>query len=262
MFKSPSPLFDGTGGDILGDTIMDNEIRKNPTFEYEESSIYIANYNAEAQLGRIIVNGLIQDMQDMVSVDSPFYTLFKGKTYHQSIQVANSLLTMAKFAGIQGGLGIESAYTLYESYLEKTDDCHSMTDLTSTVYSALIEYTSEVDRLHSMTRKQYSAPINRAIAIIMDKMPEKITLEDVAVEVHLTPKYLSALFIKETGESFCNYVRDIRIQNAKKLLETSDMSLLEITNLLNFSSQSYFNHIFKQKTGMTPKEFKNSQQTQ
>lgn len=227
----------------------------------QTSSLYAETYSAETTIGRIVSSGSVYDMQDMVQTDSKFFSLFKGKTYHQSTHVAINLLTIAKLSSIHGGLGLDSAFNLYESYLEKLDECHSQTDLTSTIYSALIEFSDEVARVNSMTRNQYSPAINRAITVIMDKMPEKITLDDVAAEVHLTPKYLSALFLKETGSCFSSYVQDIRIQNAKKLLETSDLSLLEITNMLNFSSQSYFNHIFKQKTGMTPKEFKNYLQT-
>ena len=43
---------------------------------------------------------------------------------------------------------------------------------------------------------------------------------------------------------------------AKTLLLSSDLTYLEISNMLNFNSQSYFNQSFKKKTGFTPKEFK------
>ncbi|MCR5468975.1 MAG: AraC family transcriptional regulator [Lachnospiraceae bacterium] len=226
-----------------------------------DHSKHAQTYEAEIKLGRIINNGSVLNMQEMIEPDSDLFFLFKKMTYHKSIQTAIGLLNVAKMSAIHGGLGVDSAYTLYDSYLERFNECHSSSDLLSAVYSALLEYTEAVANVHSMTREKYSATINNAITIIADRIPEKISLSQVAAEVHITPKYLSALFIKETGISFSDYVQDIRIQKAKQLLESSDLSLLEITNMLNFSSQSYFNHIFKKKTGMTPKEFKSFLQT-
>ena len=87
-------------------------------------------------------------------------------------------------------------------------------------------------------------------------MPDKITLEELADEIHLSPKYLSALFNKETDSSITDFMQDMRIDEAKRLLQHSDLGYLEISSLLNFSSQSYFNCIFKKKTGLTPKEYR------
>ena len=75
-------------------------------------------------------------------------------------------------------------------------------------------------------------------------------------ELHISAKYLSVLFNKETGSSIPDFIQDIRISEAKLLLLSSDLTYLEISNMLNFNSQSYFNQIFKKKTGLTPKEFK------
>ena len=87
-------------------------------------------------------------------------------------------------------------------------------------------------------------------------MPEKITLDNLAEELHISAKYLSVLFNKETGSSIPDFIQDIRVNEAKSLLVTSDLTYLEISNMLNFNSQSYFNQIFKKKTGLTPKEFR------
>ena len=97
---------------------------------------------------------------------------------------------------------------------------------------------------------------NKCIKRIIEKLPDKITLDDLAGDLHISAKYLSALFNKETGMSISDFMNNIKISEAKRLLAGTDMSYLEISNMLNFCSQSYFNNLFKKKEGMTPKEYR------
>ena len=66
----------------------------------------------------------------------------------------------------------------------------------------------------------------------------------------------SRLFKSETGMTFSDYVNHRKIEEATGLLQYSDYSDLEISNLLCFSSQSYFIKIFKKVMNMTPNEYK------
>lgn len=53
------------------------------------------------------------------------------------------------------------------------------------------------------------------------------------------------------------YIQEQKIEKAKSLLKTTDRSILEIATYLGFSSQGYFQNVFKKLTGMTPKEYRN-----
>ena len=74
--------------------------------------------------------------------------------------------------------------------------------------------------------------------------------------IYLPPKYLSALFHKETGQTLTVFIHKVLIEKAQNLLAHSDYSLGEISTYLNFSSQSYFISIFKRYTGITPRQYR------
>lgn len=84
----------------------------------------------------------------------------------------------------------------------------------------------------------------------------QITLEDVARDINVSPQYLSKLFKDETGENFIDYLTCIRIKIAKKLLESSDKSIKEISYSIGYSDPNYFSRIFKKIVGVTPTEYK------
>ncbi len=86
----------------------------------------------------------------------------------------------------------------------------------------------------------------------------KVSLEDVAKEVHLSPNYLSSIFRMEMKMSFNAYLNKVRIDQSKQLLLTNDMSLQDIVQMVGFTDQSYFTKVFKRYVGVTPFEYRRS----
>jgi YesN/AraC family two-component response regulator len=72
----------------------------------------------------------------------------------------------------------------------------------------------------------------------------------------ITPKYLSATVKKCTGRSANDWIYDYILAEAKRLIKTTDLSVVEISNQLGFNNQSFFGKFFKQRTGTTPYRFK------
>ncbi len=85
---------------------------------------------------------------------------------------------------------------------------------------------------------------------------EDCSLQTVAAHVHVTPNYLSNLFKKETGTGLTNYVAQLRIEEAKLLLQRSRLRMTEIAGEVGFDNSSYFTVVFKQMTGESPREFR------
>jgi AraC-like DNA-binding protein len=75
--------------------------------------------------------------------------------------------------------------------------------------------------------------------------------------VHLSPGYLSDLLKKETGKNTQEHIHLYLIEEAKGRLISTDKSVSEIAYELGFDYPQYFNKLFKQKTGLTPIEFRN-----
>jgi len=85
---------------------------------------------------------------------------------------------------------------------------------------------------------------------------KKLTLQDVAQEVCLSPKYLSRVFKQKTGKSFLEYKLELRMNKAKELLRESGDNVEEISCKLGYQNPESFGKIFRQLIGLTPREYR------
>ena len=85
---------------------------------------------------------------------------------------------------------------------------------------------------------------------------ENIKLEDIANHVYLSPYYFSRTFKKHMDSTPVEYLINYRINNAKKVLHNTDLSINEIAHSCGFNSTSHFITTFKKHVGMSPKKFR------
>ncbi|MHB8769960.1 MAG: PocR ligand-binding domain-containing protein [Syntrophales bacterium] len=83
-----------------------------------------------------------------------------------------------------------------------------------------------------------------------------ISLKKIAEAVEINPFYLSHLFRKEMGISFLEYLTSVRISIAKKLLQQTDLSIIEICLEVGYQDPSHFATIFRKKEGIRPLEYR------
>ncbi|NHM31397.1 response regulator [Neobacillus terrae] len=102
------------------------------------------------------------------------------------------------------------------------------------------------------------SPVERVIQYVKSRAPGEVTLTEAAACVHLNPSYLSKLFKDKTEQNFMDFVLDIRMKEAKNLLERTSLRITEITDRLGYSDITYFSNAFKRKTGLTPSEYRKS----
>ncbi len=102
----------------------------------------------------------------------------------------------------------------------------------------------------------YNKIIKNAINYINEHFRENVSLERIADYVHMSKIYFRKQFIEATGMSPHEYVKQQRISEAKKQLFISLDSISDIAYNSGFSSQSYFNYVFKKETGTSPKNYR------
>lgn len=85
------------------------------------------------------------------------------------------------------------------------------------------------------------------------------TVSYCADQLHLSPNYFGDLIKKETGRTALDHIQSKVISEAKLMLFDKDKQISEVSNLLGFNYQQHFTRLFKQKTGVTPHEFRNSE---
>jgi AraC-like DNA-binding protein len=83
-------------------------------------------------------------------------------------------------------------------------------------------------------------------------------VEDVAEHINRSRSYLMRRFKAETGMQVNAYITDCKMSEACDLLMYSHTPLSEISVYLGFSSQSYFQNVFKKQFGMTPMQYRKS----
>jgi AraC-like DNA-binding protein len=98
--------------------------------------------------------------------------------------------------------------------------------------------------------------INRARLRIREALESNLTIQEIAEEQGVSYSNFRKLFKEYTGISPANYQQDLKLQRAKELLSTTDMSIKEIAYQLNFDSPDYFSAKFKIKTGRKPTEMR------
>lgn len=98
--------------------------------------------------------------------------------------------------------------------------------------------------------------VREAVRFIQKNFREKLTLEMVSAHVYMNPQYFSRVFKKRIGVSYTDYVNNLRIQHACKLLETSDFPSYRISNECGFNDPSYFNRVFFKQMKTTPNKYR------
>jgi len=94
--------------------------------------------------------------------------------------------------------------------------------------------------------------INKITRYITMHYPEKLTVKNLADQVHLDPDYFGHLFKRETGMVVHKYITQIRIQNAETMLQSGSYKIYEIANHCGFSDVYHFYKSFKALRGFPP----------
>lgn len=224
-------------------------LQRDVSFKHREYGIEFEYYN-------LIVDGKLEE----VKADfSPFGGDGAGVLssdpvnnirYHFVITAA----LIARYC-IEAGMEMETAYTMSDYYINVVDKCRTVEEIEKIHYDMVCDYTV---RMKDTERFQVcSKPVILAMEFIYDNLHNHITVNDVAQHVSLSPNYLSRIFHAETGCTVSGYITSYRLTAAKNMLKYSDYSILEISNILSFSSQSHFTNLFKKHVGVSPRDYRN-----
>ncbi len=85
-----------------------------------------------------------------------------------------------------------------------------------------------------------------------------LSIKMLADHVYLTPTYLSNVFKKSAGLTIGQYMVDVRIDKAKRLMKEPQLKFYQVASMVGYEDANYFAKIFKKKTNMTPSEYKES----
>lgn len=105
-------------------------------------------------------------------------------------------------------------------------------------------------------------PIAQIGTYIEQHFAEELSLQGMSERFYLSREYISRRFKQQYGLNLSEYVLTIRMNEAKRLLETSRQRIYEVAQAVGFSDDKYFRKVFKKQVGVTPNEFREQVQRQ
>jgi len=163
------------------------------------------------------------------------------------------LVVLLSRAALSGGADIEQIFGLNYKYLSEIHNFKTVDELTIWLSKIMTRFT---DCVFNLTNIKHIDVIYRAIEYIKRNYMKKITLEDVASHVFLSPSYFSKVFKDEMKCNFNTYLNKVRIEMSKKLLADESIPLVDISNLVGYEDQSYFTKVFKKLTNISPGKYR------
>ena len=106
------------------------------------------------------------------------------------------------------------------------------------------------------TQREEERPIHGITRYLQEHLAEEISLSVLAKEFYLSPQYISQLFKTEIGVGFLAYLTNIRMEQAKKLLLTTNLSIAEVSEQSGYADYRVFTKVFKKSEGITPSQYR------
>lgn len=194
--------------------------------------------------------------------------LFIGRNYLSSSPVVNPDFDRL----VQ--LGIKPVITFTQQEMDRLMELHSViltryTNLNDPYTEECIQglmfaflaeigcvYRKNESNLIKLTPTRQERITDEFFRLLIHNFREHRSVAFYAEKLCFTPKYLSAVVKRVTGHTIQDWINEIVINHVKNLLRTTDKTVLEISEEMNFSNPSFFGRFFKQYAGMTPQQFR------
>lgn len=134
------------------------------------------------------------------------------------------------------------------SLLEGMDSCDTVKSYVLFITDSAMGYVRGL--------KDSDAALQRVVEYIDNHYASPVTLTILSEMFHINPSYLCKLFRERMDKSFVNYLNEVRIGHARKLLDGPRLSVDEIAERAGFNNANYFVRVFKKTTGMTIGEYR------
>lgn len=236
-----------------------NEKHSTKLYEAKEEEKFHNSYQFEQELFHYIQEGNIEGLQKLTTKSRNItFGAIGENSLRQQKNLFIATITMATRHSILGGLDVETAYQLSDIYIQESEKAQTIEAINRLSYTALFDYANRVAA--NKAPQGMSPDIFDCIQYISTHTNQHISVGDVADSVGKSQSYISKKFKKELGFNLNDFIMRKKLEEAKSLLAFTDKPLWEISEYLCFSTQSYFQNVFKKKYHITPYEYRKSTQ--
>lgn len=165
------------------------------------------------------------------------------------IELTATLLRFVREVGIPYTPELDGIYT-YIARIEST----------SQIEEWFVSYCSELlQKINVSRQNKTNKLVEQAESFILENINNcDLNIQMISDYVGLSAAYLGEIFYKEKGIHVGEYINRNRIEKAKNLLSLTNIKITNITEMIGFSSPSYFNTVFKRYAGITPKRYRDN----
>ncbi len=136
---------------------------------------------------------------------------------------------------------------------EKLSKFDSILDLRQWVYNILFSIS---DFIKDKKSSRHMKLINRIKEIINEDISKIDSVNAIAEKLYISTVHANTIFKKYMGETIFDYLTKVKIEKAKAMLKEENSRVYEISAKLGYKSKTYFSTLFKEYTGMTPREYR------
>ena len=140
-------------------------------------------------------------------------------------------------------------------YIQKLELLRDVPTVERLIQEMILDFAEQVEKLHRPTGGG-SRFFRMCAQYVSENLFSSIKAQQMADALGYTRAYLCTRFKQEAGVSLSRYIQQEKITEARRLLQFTDQGLGEIAALLDFSSQSHFQTVFRNVTGETPMAYR------
>lgn len=209
-------------------------------------------YQKEKELLSKVRTGSVREVTGLLNELIGFVLFSQGGKLETMRVRAIELTTLLSRVALDGGGNPDSIYDLNGKFLSQINSTQALEEL-----CLLLQEVAEGFMSAMFQEKDKGNPyIRKALRFIADHYYEQLELAAVADFVQLSPSYFSTLFRQVVGVNFREHLCNVRVEESKRLLLSTDFALGDIAVAVGFSDQSYFCKMFRRVVGMSPGKYR------
>ena len=231
--------------------------KENPSDSRREDSVQLRNVNINALnpaiLQKFLSSGLAEEVDDFIRD----YFNAIGQEPMGSLVFRNYVVLNVRFSVLSflKKLGCDDSEI-------SGQEMENIMDETGKTIEAAVAYCGKILKKAIELRDENAGDQNRSVLklavdfIDHNYMDEEISLNKAAHVANVSANHFSALFSQNMGQTFTEYLTDLRMSKAKELLRCTAMRSSEIAGEVGYKDAHYFSYLFKKTQGMTPSEYR------